>query len=247
MKPFKKAGGADAENKPRTETSEYEDALNSAFDALLKAAAAQADENIGRKIAVPEEKIEYSQEHQRKMHKIFMRERRKNFAHSFIKYAGRCACIVLILAAVSSAAVFSVSAWRAKVLNFVFDSSEPGTEFRFNKTNNNSYSNGNICLNYIPHGFDLDTDSSFENSVSVYFSNDDLYFSFGTSSLNGSTTLDTEDGTIEDITVNGKKGIYVSTPRVNHIMWYDDIMVYYISGNISKEEMFLIAQNVELL
>lgn len=241
MKPFKKAGGADAENKPRTETSEYEDALNSAFDALLKAAAAQADENIGRKITVPEEKIEYSQEHQRKMHKIFMRERRKNFAHSFVKYAGRCACIVLILAAVSSAAVFSVSAWRAKVLNFVFNTDEPGTEFTFEELDDNTYSDGTVRLRYIPEGFEQSPDTS------SYFINGDLYFSFGTSSLSGSTTLDTENGTIEDISVNGKKGIYVSTPRVRHIMWYDDIMVYYISGNISKEEMFLIAQNVELL
>ena len=95
--------------------------IDRAFDAMIDEAAAIVNQEEGEKLVIPDIDVEFSQEHKKKMEKLFRKERQKYLLSIAEVYAGRAACVILVIAAVMSLAVFSVEAWRTKFMNFVFD------------------------------------------------------------------------------------------------------------------------------
>lgn len=219
--------------------------LDKIFDLLVGEAAVIANERIAQKIVLPEEKIEFSKEHEVKMQKLFKSERNKIFFKSFKKYSVRVASILLVFIIFSAISIFSVSAWRVKFLNFVFDSKKPNTEFEFGDTKGNTYSSDEMTFEYIPDGFELVKSVSNESNVYLKFENNGLYFSFSLNSIEGKIGIDTENGKIEELTINGYEAVYSENKKINALIWSNGEFAFTIIGNIPKEDIIKIAEKLK--
>ena len=216
--------------------------LDKILDLLVCEAAIIANERIGEKTVLPKEQYEFSKEHEEKMQKLFKIEKNKVFFKNFQKYSMRVVSILLVFIIISAISVFSVSAWRVKFLNFIFDSTKPNTEFQFGDTKGNIYSNDEMTFEYIPDGFELIKSVSNESSVYLKFENEDLYFSFSSKNIESKIGIDTENGKIEQITINGYEAVYSENKNINALIWHNDEFAFTIMGNIPKVEIIKIAE-----
>lgn len=82
------------------------------------------------------------------------------------------------------------------------------------------------------------------------YENGDKHFSISIGPASGNLSFDTEGAIVSDVEINGKKGILsdMSQTVKNTIIliFYDDTYCYDIIGNISKEEILKIAENINL-
>ena len=220
------------------------DVLEKAFDMMLDEAALIADEELGRELEEPDEELIFSKEHEEKMEKLFRTERQKHMRAKFLKYSKRAACVFLAVVVVSGAAVMSVEAWRVKFLNFVLDAGAPNTDFDFNDDQSSSYANEIVSLGYIPEGFGIVTNKESSRGLFLEFKNSDKYFCFDLTNINVSASVDTENGTAEKMKINGYEAVFIDNPDTNILIWHDNTYAFDIIGNISKEEIIKIAENV---
>ena len=227
---------------------EREDTLDKALDVILDEAADVANENIGRKLFEPKEPIAFSKEHEKKMQKLFRKEKNKLLRKKVSKFAKIAAIFFLIIAIGTGATIFSVEAWRVKFLNFVFDSESSNTDYNFSDTGGTTYSDDTIVLDYIPMGFELTGNYTAKSSIHMDFSKGNDYFQIVINDINKNSSIDTENGTVEKIMINNKyEGLYISNPNINAVIWHNNEYSFRVLGNISKEEIIKIAENVKKL
>ncbi|MBQ8526014.1 MAG: DUF4367 domain-containing protein [Clostridia bacterium] len=220
--------------------------LDNAFEEMLSAAAFEACREEAAKIPVPADKVDFSPEHKQKMSKLFAQYKRREMLKKLAKASKYAACILLAFVTVSAVTVFSVDAWRTRVLNYIYDPSAPGTEFHFDDKGGKYFSEDGLILNYVPSGFHLEKDFSDNVNIRLHFEDDaNNYFTIVTHGLDSNIGLDTEDSVVEEIIINGNKAIRVTNDRDNLIMWYDDNFAYVTNGNISHKELEKIVKNVE--
>lgn len=98
-----------------------------------------------------------------------------------------------------------------------------------------------ITVGYVPQGFEKTEDYDY---LYIY-ENGDLSFTVEKYKLGTKITYDTEDYPSESITINGAPGIYHrSNSGYNGIIFNNGEYIFAVDGNISKEELVKIAQNV---
>lgn len=98
-------------------------------------------------------------------------------------------------------------------------------------------------LNYVPTGFVLTDNEYIEH---VEYADGDMKFTVTKHSLKGQIGFDTEEYPSEEIMINGIKGVYFrSDEDYAGIVFNDNKYIYSVDGNIDKEELVKIAQNIE--
>lgn len=99
-----------------------------------------------------------------------------------------------------------------------------------------------ITVGYVPDGFVLT-----EEEVHLYvYENENQTFRVEKWELNADIRFDTEDYPSESITINGAPGVYHrSNSGYNGIIFNNGEYIFMIDGNIPKEELVKIAQNVQ--
>ncbi len=216
--------------------------IEQVFDSMLKEALIdEVDEHFS---PLEEDELQHpSDGFKDNMKKMFAKYEREDRIKSFRTFAARAACVFAAVAVVSATAVLGVDAWRIKLLNFFFDPSNPGTNISFNDNGGTTYSDEYVRLGYVPMGFDVTDKVQMRTCNAIHFENGEKYFAFDMSSVESHLTIDTENAVVEDISVNGYKGIYSTNDNVNILLWYDDYNVYSISGNIDKKEIIKIAES----
>ena len=219
--------------------------MDSLFDQMLAEAAEQAADELGAETAKPEP-AKFSAEHEQRIEGMFRRYERKERIKKFRKYAARAACVLLAAAVVGTGGMMSVSAWRSRVMNFLFDSEKPNTEIHFTD-GENFYGNDFVSLGYIPEDFAMSDDLSDNVSVLIDFeeiNGGDGYFGVHIDPVSATVKIDTENATMERLTVNGCEGLFSSKENLNILLWGDDSYIYCIGGNIDKNEMIKIAEKI---
>jgi len=219
--------------------------LDKTTDDILTYAAMLADREIGEKLDEPDEEIVFSKEHEDKMKRLFRKEWRKQSAKIFSKYAQRAACVLLVVIIGSGVAIYSVEAWRIKFLNFVLEIGQPNTDFNFSDNGGSSYSDDDITLEYVPMGFEMTDSYSTRQKVFLTFTSGEKYFQIVISDINSNSSIDTENGTIEKADVNGYEAVYTTNKNINALIWHNNELVFRIAGNIPKEEILKIAENIK--
>lgn len=220
--------------------------IDRAFDAMIDEAAAIVNQEEGEKLVIPDIDVEFSQEHKKKMEKLFRKERQKYRLSIAEVYARRAACVILVIAAVMSLAVFSVEAWRVKFMNFVFDADAPDTEINFSEEKQSEIYGDMIEFSYMPTGFTIQESKISRRHAYLYFICKDKYIQFELAKLNVDSAVDTENSVIESLDINGCEGIYSINPDKDILIWYDDINTYRITSNIEKSEIKKIAENIKV-
>ncbi len=191
--------------------------------------------------------VEFSQEHEAKMQQLFNSLHKKELKNKFLTYGKRVACVCLVALVLTSVAVCSVDAWRANFINFFFDKDAPNSDFNFNNMGGTHYSDDNICLNYLPWGFEVKKSAVTVHSVFLKFEKDELYFLVTVESLYGQGSVDTENALISIVDINGYEAMLIEKDETCQILWHNDELVFYIAGNIKSEEIIKIAKNLKKL
>ena len=114
-----------------------------------------------------------------------------------------------------------------------------------NEASGYSYSDENITLGYVPDGMKCEKSERTENTLTVCFLDDlENYFVILICNKSVYKSIDTENGTVENIMINDSNAAFITTPNGNTLIWYVGDFVYNLYGNISKELMVRIAENV---
>lgn len=218
------------------------------FDALLSEAANDYVNDMGNQLDGDQlQNIEFSAEHNRRINKLFVKRRRSQKIIKFSKLATGAACVLLVLLVASTAAIFSVEAWRNTVISYIFDPDAPGTFFGFGDNDGGQYyCEKGMFLKYITKGFELKEDSSGRYIDLLFVDNENNYFSVGTKGLDGVWSVDTEDAEVNEIVINGQKAITLTSYKCNAILWNDSRYSYSIYGNIAQDELLKIVKNIEM-
>lgn len=222
-----------------------DDIFEKALEEMLKEAAKIADKRLGGQLEEPKEEIVFSEEHERNMEKLFRLERRKRINKKLIKYTKRCACILIVCCiAVTAVGVVKVDALRMRFLRLLYEPDAPNSDIDFIGDKTNYYADDYIHISYIPDGFKM-TESSHEVGVGYTFQNNNQYFTLDANDIEtAGFNVDTENMEIENLKIQNNDAIYLTKPRVNILVWSDDDTAYVLCGNIPKEDILKIAENI---
>ncbi len=223
----------------------YKDNLDN--DAVLAAAFTLAGE-MEEETDVPEEKIEFSAGHEAKMQRLFEAEYKKQRRKQFKTYASRVAAIFVAAVLVGGISVYSVEAWRVRVINFFQDRTEKYTEIKFTEDPVSSYSVNGITLNYIPEGYRLVEDSSVvgEHTILEFQDKEGHFVHYYVRKVNPtqSITIDTEDAVVTEFEYRGYRAIKSIKENIQILLWYNEEYKYNLKCNIGEEELMKIADNI---
>lgn len=184
-------------------------------------------------------KHNFSKQHNQKMKELF-NSKQNSEKYKISKKAGKVLLIAAILLSLTITA-FAIPA---------------GREFIVEKFSNHSEYNvrdigdvkkvQSLKLNYIPEGFESSDDLIGKDLYELHYENNEYRFCIQKTLINATVTFDTEEYDCEDIIINGYQGVYYrGTENDKGIIFNDNDYVFVISGNINKDELVNIAQNVE--
>lgn len=196
----------------------------------------KADKRIFRKL---EKRISYYENH-------------KKYSPIFESFK-RVAVVVLAVLSMSFVGILGIEAVRESVFNAVIE--------WFDRSFNITFPDEDVAtetidriLDYkepiLPEGYERYEIKKGSTKLFVEYENDDLLITYSQSLLSQFDTLVSNENTVvEDITVNGCKGIkavYTAAgSTTTDIIWKDDFYVYYLSSDIEYEELLKIAESVE--
>lgn len=215
------------------------------LDDLISHAAPIAIKEMVNEMDEPEP-VEFSKEHEAKMKQLFKKERNRLRYKKILRHSKRVAIFIIILITVITVSIFSVEAWRIKVLNFIINMQQTHSEIDFNKeiVQGDSYISDEISFEYIPNGFKLQSNNYEENMLFLRFTNKEQYFRFSTATIEGNMGIDTENGDVKRVIINENEGIYSTNNNINILVWHDNDLSYTLFGNIKEIEMIKIAENI---
>lgn len=147
---------------------------------------------------------------------------------------------VLIIAAVLLALASTAFAFpesREFIINKFFNHSQYNVVY-----NGKVKKVDSLTVNYVPSGFEKVEDHGY----SYVYKNGDKEFVVEKMTIDTSIGYDTEKYENEIIEINGVDAVYYRSNNVNNgIIFNNANYIFWISGNIEKEELIKIAQNVE--
>lgn len=104
---------------------------------------------------------------------------------------------------------------------------------------------------YLPKGYTISNTETSVQKVSFRLENENNFILIVERPLNGYSAkiaLDSEDTTLEEITINGHTGFYKVKDGVHTLNFFDNHNYYKIKGNnLSKKEIMRIAESFEMI
>lgn len=219
-----------------------------AFDAMLEASASDMENNVVESLleGYDGKNHEFSEKHKKDMESLFRRQRQNHFYNSLKTYGKRLALIFILVIAISTITVASVSAWRIKIMNFILERTQEDTNIIIDKDELTFYENNELSLNYVPEGFVLEKSESKNNFIYYEFVRENDFFDFHTMDIKNSLSIDTEEANVKKISINNMEAVYSENNNVNILVWHDDEIMYILTGNISENELVKIAENINI-
>lgn len=217
--------------------------MDNIFEELLKKSASLAAEEMGAEVS-KKTVNEFSEEHERKMKKLFAREKRNRRMRRFVVYAVRIAAVLVIVTVVSGAVIFNVDALRIRFLNMFTNTQTTNTKISYK--DGTSYSNDFVTIKYVPEGFDLEEEQLKKHMVYMHFANNDQYFVVNVAVSDSTISIDTEDAETKKIEINGSEVLYSKKENTNIFSYSYDKYAVNVMGNIEKDLIIEIIRNIEL-
>ncbi len=161
--------------------------------------------------------------------------------HRFTK---RTATVILVAAILFAMVIagFAATVGREFIVRTFSD------HFEYSVTDGkNSKALTDLQINYIPEGFIMDNNVDDMKTVkNKMFLHGDEYFNVEKKSINDTIGFDT-DNSKDYVIINNITYLYYGDAayNLNGYIWNNGDYIYYIEGNISKDELLKIAQSVE--
>lgn len=189
-------------------------------------------------------KPDYSNNFRRKLKNIKMKKKYNRIVMLVVKRVA----IFILVTILSFSAVMSVNAEaREKVLDWITETFPQFSIFTSqNIDENNSVELTTFNINYIPTGFELeDTNVGRTKVIYNYLTKNDQKLTIIFSLSNeGKSYYDTESAEIEEFVFKGSKAYIWKTSEITYLIWYQDGVECHISGNLSKDEIIKVAENI---
>ena len=166
----------------------------------------------------------------------------------------KVAVTVFTLAAVFSALMLTVEAFRVEVLNFLISIESEYTLFKLGYDDQEAeklivdWKNAYVPT-YIPEGYNVSDVSYSDTAKKITLENKaDGSFIIYTQSESGSISIDTENASlIEMIKINNEDGTLSVKDSIATLVWKMDNSIFIVQGKISKDEAIKIAENVKFI
>lgn len=217
-----------------------------AFDAMLEASASDMENNVVERLleGYDGKNHEFSEKHKKDMESLFRRQRQNHFYNSLKTYGKRLALIFILVIAISTITVASVSAWRIKVMNFILERTQEDTNIIIDKDELTFYENNELSLNYVPEGFVLEKSEYRGEHMYLEFKSNNEYYNFRTMNIGDSLSIDTENAYLKEFTIGGRTALYSENDNISILIWYDEELMYCLTGNLNENEFIKIAGNM---
>lgn len=184
-------------------------------------------------------KHDFSKQHEEKMKEI-LQDKRNDTKHKPSRKVITFLILAAIIMAVATTA-FAVPASREYIVKKFTDHSEYNVE----DTSGFEYVTY-LKTNYIPAGFEKTEQHITDGFYIETYNNGDKHFSVNKYIINTTIGYDTEQYESEKIKINGIDAIYYSSDdKLDRIIFNNSEYIFMVSGNIGKDELVKIAQNVE--
>lgn len=190
---------------------------------------------------------EFSEQHKKRMQKIFRKARRIEFYKEHRKRMVKIAASFLVIICASVITVTQVEAFRMPLLDFFYQVKEKSTFFGVSAD-----SGGKLTKNfqeyeptYKPEGFVVTEVSEKKDRFSIKYEDENgsnykfcFFYKFR------DFALDTEDAAVSDININGNKASIVEKESETRIIMYKENLVYFLTGTLSTEEAYKIMESI---
>ena len=166
-----------------------------------------------------------------------------------ILVAKRVAVFLMVSILSLSAILVANAEARENVLSWVIETFPKFSIFTPQIVNedNNSVELTSLKIKYIPIGFELiDIHEGRQMLIYNYLADNDQRFDVKLFTLasQGKSYYDTENSDIEEITFKGSTAYTWQTDKITYLIWYQDGIECHISGNLNKDEILKIAENI---
>ena len=104
-----------------------------------------------------------------------------------------------------------------------------------------------FTINYIPEGFELvNINEGRKMLIYSYLgeNNQEFYIKLLDSSGEGKAYYDTEGVEVKEIMLKGSQGYTWQTDEMNYLIWHQDGIECHIVGNLNKDEILKVAENI---
>lgn len=174
------------------------------------------------------------------------KESRDRHIRKIRKTTSKAAIILFVLLTSMLIVTLSVDAIRTRVLNFIIESNEKYTGIRVDdepvvdiKWKDYYYPV------YLPQGFHINETYELKNQKIIRFINDEGQDIVFTQSVNGTEVqLDTEEGIVSEVLINGNAGILSEKPGKNILLWHNEEYSLWLNSKIDSEVLIRIAESV---
>lgn len=187
--------------------------------------------------------VVFSERHEKEMAKLFASMEPKKTKVVPLK---RVLILVAVLVGLLAAAVGTI-ATNPKIINMFRKSTDTYTEIRFDEAEviGGTYSTDSVTLGYIPDGMELTESSKGEHSEIIMFQKEEKVFQLRISQARMSSVADKENSSEETITIWNKEAHLQERAGQTSILWSIEDCSYMLVGNIGREELIKIAENIQ--
>lgn len=193
------------------------------FDKLISVAISQISDDDNVELKTDEElrseggsAHEFSPAFEKQMKKLIRENQKQQFTTYRKKFRSRIRIAILAAILVCAAMMFSVSAFRTSIINFIFNSGEKSSTFTFNDVSPSISDTFDKYLpTYIPQGFAIDSIREIpkENIYIQLTNGNGTYYEVQCELHSSHLSIDTENGQITELKINNA---YVTISERKH-------------------------------
>jgi hypothetical protein len=190
---------------------------------------------------------EFSEQHKKRMRKIFRKAKRIEFYKEHRKRIVKIAASFLVIICASVITVTQVEAFRMPLLDFFYQVKEKSTFFGVSAD-----SGGKLTKNfqeyeptYKPEGFVVTEVHEEEKKFYLIYENEKgSMYKFYYFKKFKDFALDTEDAIISDIEINGNKASIIKEESETRVIMYEENSLFFLGGTLSSEEAYKIMESI---
>lgn len=191
-------------------------------------------------------KIKYSKDHKRKLKNIGI-----SLDEKWMTGLKRAAIFFLVVTSALGLFLTSNAEAREKLFDWIIQDFGKYSIFTPEKIRTDyieKLSINDLKINYIPEGFKL-VDVKEGRSIKIFqYKNKEKQFFYvkfnKITSEDMQTRLNTEEAILKKITLKGSNGKFWSKGNENYLIWQQNGIECFISGNISRKEIIKTAENI---
>ncbi len=190
---------------------------------------------------------EFSEQHKKRMRKIFRKAKRIEFYKEHRKRIVKIAASFLVIICASVITVTQVESFRMPLLDFFYQVKEKSTFFGVSAD-----SGGKLTKNfqeyeptYKPEGFVVTEVHEEEKKFWIKYENEkgSIYRFYFFNEVRD-VALDTEDAMASDVEINGRKTSIVEKDNETRFIMYEENSLFFLTGMLSLKEAYKIMESI---